>query len=398
MIRPRLRLFIAITLAFLWAIGNFFFYRLTIMPGMGFRYLLAPWVVLFLLIFAGINYVRISYSLPNLKSALNYFVACMFGMQMPILVISDGKAQTSSTQEHIILKVGGPGYLVIQSGNVVSLEDISGKVRVVGAGRHFISRLESVKEIASLEERFAHIERLSATTKDGIEILVRDIRYRYRLCCDPKSNNEPGSQSDNLFSFSEEAVIQMTYNRTLAPNGISTWHMAVNQVVEAVITDYIRQHPVDSITAPQTQGIDALALDARGDIYRELYSQSGRNRFREKGAELIWIDIGHFETPEKTVIEQRVNTWQARWLGNANVVRATGEAQRTASQELGRAEAQAEMLKNIVHSLESIGAPGEARQQNIRALYLARIAQLLDAMSTQPLYLEENPPKDLSNQ
>jgi hypothetical protein len=302
-------------------------------------------------------------------------------------VISDGKAQTDSGQEHLILKIGGPGYLVIQTGNVVLLEDLSGKVHVVGAGRHFISRSESIKEIACLEERFAHIERLSATTKDGIEIVVRDIRYRYRLCGDLNMNSDAGRQSDNRFSFSEEAVIQMTYNRTLAQNGIGTWHMGVNQVVEAVITDYIRQHPVDSVTAPQTQDIDA-----RGDIYREFYSQSGRNRFREKGAELIWIDIGHFETPEKSVIEQRVNTWQARWLGNADVVRASGEAQRTASQELGRAEAQAEMLKNIVQSLETVGEPGGSRQQNMRALYLARIAQLLDAMSTQPLYPEDNFP------
>jgi hypothetical protein len=398
MIRPRLRLFIAIAVVLLWTIGNYFFYRDTILPGMGIRYLLAPWVLLVVLVIAGISYVQISFALPNLKSALSYFLACMFGMQMPVLVISDGKAQTNSGQEPTILKIGGPGYLVLQTGNVVLLEDLSGKIRVVGAGRHFISRLESVKEIASLEERFAHIEKLSATTKDGIEIEVRDIRYRYRLCSSPNSNSDAGRQSENLFSFSEEAVIQMTYNRTLTSYGISTWHMGVNQVVETVITDYIRQHPVDSITAPQTHGFDASGIDARGDIYREFYSQSGRNRFRGKGAELIWIDIGHFETPEKTVIEQRVNTWQARWLGNANVVRALGEAQRAASQDLGRAEAQAEMLKNIVLSLESVGPPGEARQQNMRALYLARIAQLLDAMSTQPLYLEENPPKNSSNQ
>ena len=393
MIRPRLRLFTIIVMLLLWTIGNYFFYRYTILPGMGIRFLLAPWVLLVVLVLISILYIQISFGLPNLKSALRYFFACMFGLQVPVLVIGDSKAQTGIGQEHIILKVGGPGYLVIQTGNVVLLEDLSGKLRVVGAGRHFISRLESVKEIASLEERFAHIEKLSATTKDGIEIVVRDIRYRYRLCGDPNVKSDAGRQSEKVFSFSEQAVIQMTYNRTLAPDGIGTWHMGVNQVVDTVISDYISQHPVDSITAPQTQGIDA-----RGDIYHEFYSQSGRNRFREKGAELIWIDIGHFETPEKTVIEQRLSTWQARWLGNANLVRASGETQRTASLELGRAEAQAELLKNIVHSLESVGTPGEARQQNLRALYLARIAQLLDAMSTHPLDLEENPPKDLSNQ
>lgn len=392
MIQPRLRLFIAFVVVLLWSIGNFFFYRYTILPGMGVRYLLAPWVLLLGLILAGVSYVQITFGLSSLNTAFNYFLACMFGMQFPVLVISDGKAQTGEGEEHLILKIGGPGYLVVQAGNAVLLEDLSGKVRVVGAGRHFITRLESVKEIASLEERFAHIEKLSATTKDGIEIVVRDIRYRYRLCGGFSDDGESGRQSDTLFSFSEEAVVQMTYNRTLTPNGIGDWHMGVNQVVDAVITDYIRQHPVDYVLAPKTQGIDP-----RSDIYHEFRSESGSNRFREKGAELIWIDIGHFETPEKTVIEQRVNTWQARWLGNANVVRASGEAQRTASQELGRAEAQAEMLKNIVDSLESVGTPGEARQ-NTRALYLARIARLLEAMSTQPIYLDDNPPKEGSSQ
>ncbi len=389
MIRPQARLLILIAAALIWTGANYFFYRFTTMPGIGGRYLLLPWVLLAGLIAIGIGYVRTAFSLADTNTALEYFFACMFGMQIPVIMISDGKALVGEDQEHIVLKVGGPAYLYVQAGNVVLLEDLSGKVRVVGSGRHFISRLESIKEIAGLEERFAHIEQLAATTKDGIDIVVHDIRYRYRLATGQVTNKEPGRQSERLFAFSDEAVIQMTYNRTVSPNGISSWHQGVNQVVDSVITDYIRQHPVDYVTAPKSQGIDA-----RGDIYRDFYSQSGRNRFREKGAELIWIDIGHFETPEKSVIDQRVTTWQARWLGNANVVRASGEAQRTASQELGRAEAQAEMLKSIIDSLESVGTPGEARQ-NMRALYLARIAQLLDAMSTQPLFPEDNPPKEL---
>ena len=389
MIRPSARLLVMIAAAFIWTAANFFFYRYTALSGLGGRYLLLPWVFLVGLMFVGINYVRSTFSLASFNAALEYFFACLFGMQVPVLAISDGKAQLAEGEEHIVSKLGGPAYLFIQAGNAVLLEDLSGKVRVLGSGRHYINRLESIKEIVSLDERFAHIEQLSATTKDGIDIVVRDIRYRYRLAGGQGSNKEAGRQSDRMFAFSEEAVIQMAYNRTLSPNGISSWHQGVNQVVDSVITDYIRQHPVDYVTAPKTQGIDA-----RGDIYRDFYSQSGRNRFREKGAELIWIDIGHFETPEKSVIDQRVNTWQARWLGNANVVRATGEAQRTASQELGRAEAQAEMLKNIVNNLESLGKPGEARQ-NMRALYLARIAQLLDAMSTQPFYPEDNPPKEI---
>jgi hypothetical protein len=82
------------------------------------------------------------------------------------------------------------------------------------------------------------------------------------------------------------------------------------------------------------------------------------------------------------VAEQRVNTWQARWMGNATIMRAYGESQRLAYEEMGRAEAQAEMLMSIVHGLEDVAARGEPRH-NIRALYLARIAQLLEVMGKQ---------------
>lgn len=86
--------------------------------------------------------------------------------------------------------------------------------------------------------------------------------------------------------------------------------------------------------------------------------------------------------PEKQVAEQRVSTWQTRWAGNANLVRAYGEAQRLAYQELGRAEAQAELLMSIVHALEDMEKQGDSRQ-HLRKIVLARIAGLLDAMRAQ---------------
>jgi hypothetical protein len=133
--------------------------------------------------------------------------------------------------------------------------------------------------------------------------------------------------------------------------------------------------------------------DPRGEIQRQFLSDAGRARFREKGAELLWIDIGHLETPEKQVVDQRVKTWQARWMGNANVVRAYGESQRLAYEEMGRAEAQAEMLMNIVYGLEDVASRSEPKK-NIRALYLERIAQLLDAMGKQQALPPGEPAKD----
>jgi hypothetical protein len=48
---------------------------------------------------------------------------------------------------------------------------------------------------------------------------------------------------------------------------------------------------------------------------------------------------------------------------------------------------------SIVHGLEDVAARGEPRQ-NIRALYLARIAQLLDAMGRQQALPPGEPAKE----
>jgi hypothetical protein len=81
----------------------------------------------------------------------------------------------------LIEAIGGPGYLYILPGNVVLVEGLDGQIRVLGAGRHFITCLERVKEVFSLEERYAQVEKIAAPSRDGLEVVARDIRYRYQL-------------------------------------------------------------------------------------------------------------------------------------------------------------------------------------------------------------------------
>jgi len=248
-------------------------------------------------------------------------------------------------------------------------------LRVLGTGRHFITRLERVKEVFSLEDQYAQVDKIAATSRDGIEVVARDIRYRYRL--DSGTDSGLGRTPENPYPYLEQAVIQAVYNRVMEATGFGEWHTSVNAVVETLIADYIRQNLMDHLTGPVTE-----IEDPRGNMHNQFFSDAGRARFREKGVELLWIDIGHFETSEKEVGEQRVNTWQARWMGNATIMRAYAEAQRLANEEMGRAEAQAEMLTYIVNGLEGVAVVGEPLP-NIRTLYLARIAQLLDAMGKQ---------------
>jgi hypothetical protein len=351
---------------------NYILYGESTMPGRGLRYFAIPPLVLIILLYGGARYIRHVYHLQSKGQALRYLLAALFGFSYPVLVVSDGKLRLSDEEDNLIERIGGPGYILVQPGNVVLLENLMGTLRVLGAGRHFISQLEKVKDVAVLDERSDSIARLVATTKDGIPVEVRDVRFRYRLAVDGIPDRRARRTPTDPYPFSPEMVVAMTYHRDLTAYGVAAWHLVISGLIEEIIVDHIRQKMIDYLTAPSLNG-----GDPRGEIYDIFRSKPVRERLRERGAELIWIDIGHFGTPERQVAEQRLSTWQAKWIANANVVRAFGEAQRQAYQELGRAEAQAEMLLGIIHALEDVGTQDESRQ-NLRAVYLARIAHVLE--------------------
>jgi hypothetical protein len=173
----------------------------------------------------------------------------------------------------------------------------------------------------------------------------------------------------------------MIYNRIVSEQGVEDWSSGVAGIIRGVISKYINRKTLDHLTAPEESG-----ADPRGDIQRELHSQDVTNNLRQRGTELLWIDIGSFEIANKLVEQQRLNTWQAKWMGDARLARSYGDAQRLAYQEIGRAEAQAEMLISIMHALSDVNLRGGTRQ-SLRDVILVRTAQLLEAMG-------ENAPKE----
>lgn len=350
------------------------------LPEPAWRYWLLPPAVLFLLLLAGARFVHVSYQLSSLRSAFRYLLASFLPIRCPTLLISDGKAQVGTTGvENLVQIIGGPGKLDIQPGNAVLLEGLDGGKRVLGAGKHFITRLESVKDVLSLEERNDEIPIIKATTRDGIEVHAHDIHFRYRLYHDDAAANGGARSPSNLYPFSEEAVIRAVYNRTMGEDlGLGDWHKGIKTVVDSVIAEYIRQSLVDHLIVPVKHD-----RDPRAEILSQFSSDAVRTRFREKGAELIWIDIGYFDAPEKRA--------QERWMRNADVVRAFGEVQRRYSAEVGRAVAQAKLIMDIVQELEDATDQNIPRQDQLN-LYLTRLDWLIDALEKQHMAPPEEPP------
>ncbi len=360
---------------------NFVLFPLSGLPEPAWRYWLLPPAILFLLFFTGARFVQVSYQLVSLRSAFRHLLASFIPFRYPTLTISDGKIQVDSIgAQNLIQVIGGPGMLNIQSGNVALLEGLDGQIRVLGAGRHFITHLEHVKEALSLEERTEFLDKIAATSRDGVAVLARDIRYRYRLDSGGAAGDKAKRTPENPYPYLEQAVVRAVYNRNMGADlGLGEWHTGVNSVVEAIIADYIRLNLADHLTAHVKP-----AKNPRSEIRRQLFGETGRTRFREKGAELLWVDIGYFEAPEMKT--------PAHWMGSANSSRAYGDKQRLAYAEMGRAEAQAEMVMDIVHELEDVTAR-YGSNPNLRAQCLGSLTQLLAAMERQLVTPPEEPLK-----
>lgn len=323
------------------------------------------------------RYLRLIYKLPTHWPAFRYLVAALTHLWRPYLYVEKGGRKIAPSESDVTIwdgnlidRVGGPGYLIVLPGNAVLMEYTHGKTRALSEGRHLLSRFERIKEIIELKEYIGTLDEMAAITQDGIEVKVRRVRYCYRLYC---GDDSPGRCLEDPYPFSPETIHKMFYNRSMMRNGLTSWERAIGFAVNGEITNYINKHTLDQLTAPN-------GGDPRGEIYKNLKLESVRNRMKDLGAELLWCDIGYFDVLMDDVKKQRVGVWQARWSGDAETARAYGKAQRQSYQELGRAEAQAEVLMNIVNALEDLNAEPNPRQ-NLRNMILMRTAQLLETMS-----------------
>lgn len=338
------------------------------------RFLILPLAALISAFLSGVRYVQDVFNIKHYVLAVLYLLSSFCGIKYPKIKISDNFVVGEKNRIDLI---GGPGYVFIGPGNAILTERLHGPAGVYSAGRFFLSRFETIVSTLNLDDQHGLIPAISAVTKDGIMVTVKDVQFRYRVWSGHREiNTAAGRSLTNPYPFTVQAIRNLTYNRTVSKSGPNTWHDMVKGVISGAVSDYITKHQLDQITAPRyTDG------DARKEISAQLKTSSTRDKLKDAGAQLLWCDIGHFEVDNKAVSEQRIDTWKAGWMGNADVKRAYGEAQRNAYQEIGHAEAQAEILMSIVHAFDDIDLAKEDKDRSIRNIILMRTAQVLEALS-----------------
>ena len=336
-------------------------------------------------IITGAFFVKDIYNLKQFNDGLRYVISSMFAVNYPHINIDNGQKQIARKETNLIDAIGGPGYAMIQPGNAVLFHQLRKVSRNIITQSVMMTRFERVGSVTNLDDQDGYVEEMQVVSRDGIQIKVRDIRFRYRILSETFNGQAVPRTRENPYPFSRQAYIDLSYYLSVNEKGQISWGQAVRGMIAGVVEDYVNSHTVDYLTAPRGH-----ERDPRREINERMFGPGLTGALRNAGTELQWVDIGHLDIIAEEVDQERINLWAADWVGDASVKKAYSEARRIAYQELGRAEGQAEMLVAIAQAVEGIDLSGN-RAKNIRHVLLARTAQILEAMHDN--HMDESPPE-----
>ncbi|MCU0485323.1 MAG: SPFH domain-containing protein [Anaerolineales bacterium] len=330
----------------------------------------------------GGRYVQEIYELESFWQGVRYLWAAIFSLPLPQLRLEDGEFQFQPGAFNPLVRIGGPGYALIRPGSALLTERLESIGLVRAQGRHYISRFESIQQTVDLKDQHWQAEPSQAISKDGMLVTVQEFDVIYRLLGNRREGGITGRSPEAPFPLSVRAVRDLAYNRNMTANGaITEWGMAVQFAVDGEVLNFIRRNPVDAVTAPQP------GEEPRQVINRAVQAPGVRAALQRVGTELIWVDIGHI-TVDDPVEFERIRTWGSRWEGEADLLRAKGEAARGALIEKARAEAQAELLTRIAEEFDELGLDALPPDPDRKArLFLIKMTQILEELRrpfTQP--------------
>jgi hypothetical protein len=334
---------------------------------------------------ASVAYIRDIYGMETDRIPFRHFITCLFGVFVPKIKVTN-KIHDSDWKE-MVEKIGGPAFLNIDTGYAVITETMTAPAHIYGqGGRQFVSWQERVQDVIDLHEQEGGPSNLQATSRDGIEVKAENLRFNFRIWDHQwDSQGNKASDSQNPFPLSKDAIHNFVYNRIVQIDKAGqqkpfSWREVVGGQVKGIVKGYINEHLLDDVIASREH---AENKNPRKEIRDRAYGADFRQRMRLIGTILRWWDPGEFRSQDD-IETQFLANWGVDLDGNIKLNQASGSAQIQAYEELGRAEAEAELLMSILRSLDGIKFSSD-KTQSLQNLILMRTAQVIRALNTPKL-------------
>jgi regulator of protease activity HflC (stomatin/prohibitin superfamily) len=298
-------------------------------------------------------------------SLLYRLSASRIGFIRPTIVNVQTFEQARKTEP--LLKIGGPGRIVVFGGAALVTE-LNGRFhRVLGPGRHTLDRFEFPWTLVDLRPQEREVENVKMMTSDGIE-LTTSLTVTFQIM---RGDEKPSRT--NPFPYDEEAVRMAAYSETNQPDGSTGYWDSLPAIITAAqLRTIVAEERLDELILSDPNGID---------VHRRLQlemERRARAALRNFGVILRGTRLGVMELPDE-VEAQRKKFWQAHWNTQRTLQIADGEAEALESYELARAEAEAIMLKAIAEGLQRSSRSG--RNISSREVVALRLIESLEAMA-----------------
>lgn len=332
------------------------------------RHLIPPAAGWYIARLAILGLVQSFYDLRDSSEAaalLERLSAARLGFIKPTIV----NLQTfeDSRKKNPVLKIGGPGRLMIFR-DAALVTELNGRFhRVLGPGRHDLERFEFPKALVDLRPQERESDDVKMMTSDGIPIKTSlTVTFQIHWGDDKPTKDKP-------FPFDTEAVKKAAYSETVQPDGsIGRWESLAMLITAGQLRAIVAEEKLDELIVSEANGIE---------VHRRLQlemERRARNIMHSYGIRIRGTRLGALELP-KEVEALRKQYWQANWDTQRTRQMTEGEVQVLESQEYARAEAEAIMLRAIAEGLQRAQRAG--RNVSSREVVALRLIESLESMA-----------------
>jgi len=281
----------------------------------------APQVLIFVLpailgialaLYGGAQYLADLYELETPAIAWRYLLGAVFGLWYPTLAVQSGDLE-SLDRRNPLLRIGGPGYLILHLGFAAVFETPTGQPRVYGPSRRnpqaqpvFIPGFERLREVIDLRDQLRQLDQVPAVTKDGIEVFARDVQVVFRVSAgERRSLQQP-------YPYDPRSILSLVYGQVVAENGPSRWTEALPELARSELRSFVAQRTLEEFLAIRSEAASAPegwpepTTPSRVHIPRRQLTDSfhtpeRQQRLKELGLELVWVGVGTWEVRDDQI-------------------------------------------------------------------------------------------------
>lgn len=305
------------------------------------RHLVLIGVGWFLARSAAVSLVQTLYDLPD-RGLAELFMSRLrsSGESLGRPVLVNGRNLEEDRESSVLLRVGGPGLVLIDD-REAAVTELNGRFyRVIGPGINRLERLEYLYAALDLRQQERIAEDVPFMTRDGIEIRAQlAITYRISTGDEPPTRARP-------YPYDEYAVRRAAYAEIVDEDEhVSRWDDIPMTTSKAILARIIARYQLDQLLYPENPASDPN-LTIRNELERRVH-----NALESTGITLTGLQIGRLELPE-TVIDQYIEYWETYWETQSLLKEADGEAFKLEEVEVAQAEAEITMIRAILEGLQ----------------------------------------------